>query len=57
MAGKLTDVHIKNWVKAGEAVAKSDGDGLTFKLSASGTASWTLRYRFSGKHREMTLRR
>ncbi len=57
MAGKLTDVHIKNWVRAWEAVAKSDGDGLTFTLSASGTASWTLRYRFSGKHREMTLGR
>lgn len=55
--GKLKDVEIRNWIKAGEPVAKSDGDGLTFTLSAKGTAAWVLRYRFGGKGRELTLGR
>lgn len=37
--------------------AASDGDGLTFTLSAAGTAAWVLRYRFGGKARELTLGR
>jgi len=57
--GQLTDVQIRNWIKAGAAVAKSDGDGLTFTLSAKGTAAWVLRYRVPGakSQREMTLGR
>lgn len=55
--GKLTDVQIRNWIKAGEPVAKADGDGLTFTLSAKGTAAWVLRYRFGGKARELTIGR
>lgn len=55
--GKLTDVQIKNWLKSGGKVAKSDGDGLTFTLSPSGVASWVLRYRFSGKAKEKTIGR
>lgn len=55
--GKLTDVQIRNWIKAGEPVAKADGDGLTFTLSAKGTAAWVLRYRFGGKGRELTIGR
>lgn len=55
--GKLTDVQIKHWIKAGDPVAMSDGDGLTFTLSKSGTASWVLRYRFGGKQREKSLGR
>lgn len=47
--GKLTDVELRNWIKAGKPVAKSDGQGLTFTLSAKGTAAWTLRYFFGGK--------
>ena len=53
----LTDVQIKHWVRVGEPVAVSDGDGLTFTLSSSGTASWVLRYRLAGKQREKTLGR
>jgi len=45
----LTDVQIRNWLKAGSPVAKSDGDGLTFILSRKGTAAWTLRYRLGAK--------
>jgi len=55
--GKLKDVEIRNWIKAGAPVAKSDGDGLTFTLSAKGTAAWVLRYRFGDKGRELTLGR
>jgi integrase len=55
--GKLSDVQIRNWVKAGKPIAKADGDGLNFTLSAKGTASWTLRYRFAGKPRELTIGR
>jgi len=53
--GILNDVQIRHWVKAGAPVAKSDGDGLTFTLSAGGAASWVLRYRHGGKQREKTL--
>ena len=57
--GKLTDVQIRNWIKAGEPVAKSDGDGLTFTLSSKGTAAWVLRYRVPGakSQKEVTLGR
>lgn len=55
--GKLTDVQLRHWIKAGAPVAKSDGDGLTFTLSAKGTAAWVLRYCFGGKQKEITLGR
>jgi len=57
--GKLTDVQIRHWIRAGKPVAKAQGDipGLTFTLSPKGAASWVLRYRFGGKARELTLGR
>ena len=55
--GKLTDIELRNWIKAGAPVVKGDGDGLTFTLSAKGTAAWTLRYRFAGRQKELTLGR
>jgi integrase len=55
--GKLTDVRIRNWIKAGQPVARADGGGLTFTLSAKRTAAWVLRYRFDGKPRELTIGR
>ena len=55
--GKLTDVELRNWIKAGQPVAKADEKGLAFTLSAKGTAAWMLRYRFGGKARELTLGR
>lgn len=36
-------------------LARSDGGGLTFTLSAAGTASWILRYRSAGRARELTI--
>jgi integrase len=55
--GKLKDVQLRNWIKAGKPLATTDGDGLTFTLSASGTAAWVLRYYVAGKRKEMTLGR
>jgi integrase len=52
---KLSDAQIKHWIKAKTPLAKADGGGLTFTLSAAGTAAWVLRYRFGGKARELTL--
>lgn len=51
----LTDMQIRRWIAKGQALAKSDGDGLTFTLSGGGTATWVLRYRQAGKRRELTL--
>ncbi len=36
-------------------LSRSDGDGLTFTLSSKGVATWTLRYQFGGKTRELTI--
>lgn len=55
--GNLRDVQLRNWVKSGTPIVKSDGDGLTFTLSSGHTASWVLRYRLNGKQRELTLGR
>jgi integrase len=55
--GKLTDVQIRQWIKARQPVAKADGGGLTFTLSAKGTAAWVVRYRFGGKARELSIGR
>jgi integrase len=53
----LSDAELRRLVAAGEAVAVSDGEGLTFTLSAAGTAAWALRYRIGGRRRELTLGR
>lgn len=54
--GKLKDIEIQAWIRAGQPiVGKSDGGGLTFTLSAKGTASWVFRYRLGGKQRELTI--
>lgn len=54
---KLSDQQIRHWIKGGTPVAKSDGGGLTFTLSAGGTSAWVLRYRHGGKPKELTLGR
>jgi integrase len=54
--GKLKDIEVQAWIRAGKPIAgKSDGDGLTFTLSAKGAASWVFRYRLGGKQRELTI--
>ncbi len=52
---KLSDQQLRRWIRAGAPLAKADGNGLTFTLSAAGTAAWVLRYRHGGKPRELTL--
>jgi integrase len=51
----LDDIQLRRWVSAGEKLARSDGDGLTFTLSAAGTATWVLRYRQGGPQKEVTI--
>lgn len=53
----LTDLELKKLVKDGKPIAKADRDGLTFTLSAKGTATWVLRYRYGGRQREITVGR
>lgn len=53
----LTEPQLRRLVAAGEPVAKSDGDGLTFTLSAKHVATWILRYRYRGRRRELSLGR
>ena len=56
-ANVLTDTQLRAWIKTGVPLARADGSGLTFTLSAAGTAAWVLRYRFGGAPRESTLGR
>ena len=51
----LTAIKIKNLIRAAVPLAVSDGAGLTLTISASGYASWVLRYRFEGKRKEVTI--
>lgn len=51
----LDDIQLRRWIAAGERIARSDGDGLTFTLSAAGTATWVLRYRIGGPQKEVTI--
>jgi hypothetical protein len=53
----LTDIQIRNWIKAGPVGAKTDGDGLALTLSKAGTSAWILRYSIAGKRKELTLGR
>lgn len=53
----LNDATLRRLLAAGAPAAVSDGAGLTFTLSAAGAAAWTLRYRFGGRRRELTLGR
>lgn len=56
-ANVLTDTQLRAWIKTGVPLARADGSGLTFTLSAAGTAAWVLRYRFGSAPRELTLGR
>ena len=55
--GKLTDVAIRSWIKAGERFeGRTDGDGLVLTWRPDRTTPhWRLRYRFAGKSRVMNL--
>jgi integrase len=55
--GKLTDLQIRNWIKAGEHFEqRSDGDGLTICWPERyAMPFWRLRYRFAGLPRVMQI--
>jgi integrase len=53
--GLLSDMQLKQWVKARKPLSVSDGGGLIFTLSAAGNAAWVLRYRHGVQRPEMTL--
>ncbi|WP_047708914.1 site-specific integrase [Plesiomonas sp. ZOR0011] len=55
--GKLTDVQIKAWIRAGERFdGRSDSDGLTLRFRACDRVpTWHLRYRFAGRQRTVQL--
>lgn len=54
---KLSDVQIRNWIKAGERFdQRGDGDGLFLCFRQNyATPVWRFRYRFAGKPRVMVL--
>lgn len=55
--GKLTDVQIRNWIKAGERFGmRGDGGGLYLCYRENyAVPVWRFRYRFAGKARVMVL--
>ncbi len=55
--GKLTDLQIKAWLKAGERFeGRSDGGGLYLCHRESfASPKWRFRYRFAGKARAMWI--
>ncbi len=53
--GLLSDLQLKQWIKAGKPLSMTDGGGLLFTLSAAGNAAWVLRYRYGNQRPEMTL--
>ena len=54
---KLTDVEIRNWIRAGEHFElRGDGNGLYLAFREDyAIPLWKFRYRFAGKQRVMTL--
>lgn len=54
-APTIKDPETQEIVQLPMPLARTDGDGLTFTLSQSGTASWILRYRHGGRSRELTI--
>ncbi|SMF39917.1 tyrosine-type recombinase/integrase [Pseudogulbenkiania subflava] len=55
--GKLTDMQIKAWIKAGERFeGRGDGDGLWLRYRENDkTPVWRYRYKFAGKPRTMQI--
>jgi integrase len=53
----LEDPQLRQLIRAGQPTAVSDGEGLTFTLSAAGTATWILRFYHRKRRQELTLGR
>ena len=55
---RLSEADLQTWMRAGVPIGgRSDGNGLTFTLSANQVAAWVLRYSLGGKRRELTIGR
>lgn len=53
---KLTDIEIRNWIKAGRFEGKAVGGGLYLSFREGYTSPiWRFRYRFAGQRRVMNL--
>jgi len=55
VTGKLTALTVERAHREGRPVQLNDGDGLYFRKQTRDGAAWTLRYRFAGRERWMTL--
>ena len=55
MAGKLNSWSVERAHRSGARVLLGDGDGLYLRKQTRDGASWTLRYRFGGRDRWITL--
>ena len=55
MAGKLNSWSVERAHHSGARVLLGDGDGLYLRKQTRDGASWTLRYRFGGRDRWITL--
>ena len=53
--GLLSDMQLRQWIRARKPLTVSDGGGLVFTLSTAGNAAWVLRYRYGNQRPEMTL--
>ena len=53
----LSDIKLRQYMRAGKPIAKSDGAGLTFTLSEASAAAWILRFSHGGRRHELTLGR
>ena len=53
--GKLTALAVDRAHREGQPVMLCDGGGLYFRKQTREGAAWTLRYRFAGRARWMTL--
>jgi integrase len=57
MAGKLTELQVKNAKPGAVKYTKAAGHGLTLIVMPDGSKYWRLRYRFGGKARMITVGR
>ncbi|HEY4339118.1 MAG TPA: Arm DNA-binding domain-containing protein [Steroidobacteraceae bacterium] len=55
MAGELNSLTVERAHRQGVRVLLGDGDGLYLRKLTRDVASWTLRYRFGGRDRWLTL--
>jgi integrase len=55
MAGKLTELQVKNAKPSAAKYTKAAGHGLTLLVTPDGSKYWRLRYRFGGKSRMIAV--